>query len=48
MLKQPTQVAGVWVPTRIEVYNGEGRLAAVTQYKQVKVNTGLSESLFRI
>jgi len=48
MLKQPVRVAGVWVPTRIEVYNPEGRLAAVTQYKQVKVNTGLSESLFRI
>ena len=48
MFKQPTQVAGVWVPTRIEVYNAEGRLAAVTQYKLVKVNTGLSEALFRI
>lgn len=48
MLKQPTLVAGVWVPTRVEVYNAEGRLAAVTRYTNVKVNTGLSESLFRI
>jgi hypothetical protein len=48
LLKQPTKVAGVWVPTRVELYNAEGRLAAVTRYTQVKVNTGLSESLFRI
>jgi hypothetical protein len=46
--KQPTQVSGVWVPTRLELYNAQGRLAAVTRYAQVKVNTGLSESLFRI
>jgi len=48
MLLQPIQAAGVWVPTRVEVYNAEGRLAAVTKYKQVKINTGLSEGLFRI
>jgi len=48
MLKQPIQVAWVWVPTRVEVYNASGRLAAVTRYTTVKVNTGLSESLFRI
>jgi hypothetical protein len=30
------------------VYNPEGRLAAVTQYTSIRVNTGLSESLFRI
>jgi len=45
---QPLQVAGVWVPRRIEVYNPEGRLAAVTQYTSIRVNSGLSESLFRI
>jgi hypothetical protein len=48
MFKQPSRVAGVWVPRRIEVYNPEGRLAAVTQYTSIRVNTGLSESLFRI
>jgi hypothetical protein len=48
LFKQPSQVAGVWVPRRIEVYNPEGRLAAVTQYTSIRVNTGLSESLFRI
>ena len=45
---EPTRIAGVWVPTRTEVYNASGRLAAVTRYTSVKVNTGLSESLFRI
>jgi len=48
MYKQPTLVTGVWVPTRLEVYNASGRLGAVTRYTNVKVNTGLSESLFRI
>jgi hypothetical protein len=48
LYKEPKQVAGVWVPTRVEVYNAENRLGAVTRYTSVKVNTGLSESLFRI
>jgi len=48
MFKQPTLVAGVWAPTRIEVYTADSHLAAVTQYTGVRVNTGLSESLFRI
>jgi hypothetical protein len=48
LLKEPKKVAGVWVPTRVEVLNAEGRLGAVTRYTSVKVNTGLSESLFRI
>jgi outer membrane lipoprotein-sorting protein len=48
VFKQPTKAAGVWVPTRVEVYNAELRQAAVTQYTNIRVNTGLSESLFRI
>jgi hypothetical protein len=48
VFKQPMKVAGVWVPTRVEVYNAEFRQAAVTRYTNVRVNTGLSESLFRI
>jgi hypothetical protein len=45
---QPIQVAGIWVPTRLEVYSEDGHLAAVTRYTGVKVNTGLSERLFRL
>ena len=48
VLKQPIQVVGIWVPTRLEVYSADGHLAAVTRYASVKVNTGLSESLFRL
>lgn len=48
MLKQPIRMAGIWVPTRLEVYASDGRLAAVTRYSSVKVNTGLPDSLFRL
>ena len=48
MLKQPIQMAGIWVPTRLEVYSGDGQLAAVTRYTRVKVNSGVSEGLFRL
>lgn len=42
------QVNGVWVPTRVSLYNSENKLAAVMRYERVRVNTGLSDSLFRI
>ena len=48
VLKQPIQMAGIWVPTRLEVYSADGHLAAVTRYTNVKVNSGLSESLFHV
>jgi hypothetical protein len=48
MFRQPQKVGGIWVPTRVEVYNAEGRLGAVTQYSNIRVNTGLSDNLFRI
>jgi hypothetical protein len=48
IFQQPTRVAGIWVPTRVGVYNAENRLGAITRYGSIKVNTGLSESLFRI
>lgn len=47
-LKQPIQVAGIWVPTRLEVYTADNHLAAVTHYTSVKVNTGLNDSLFHL
>ncbi|MDR3687856.1 MAG: outer membrane lipoprotein-sorting protein [Fimbriimonas sp.] len=42
----PINVSGVWVPTHMEVSNGEGKLAGVTDYVDIKVNTGLSDSIF--
>ncbi len=40
-------VDGVWLPTRLTVKNVEDRLAGVTTYEDIKVNTGLSNSLFQ-
>lgn len=41
------QVApGIWFPTRIEVQNTDRVVAGVTEYRNIKVNTGLPDSLF--
>ena len=41
------QVApGIWFPTRIEVQNADRKVAGVTRYESVKVNTGLPDVLF--
>ena len=37
---------GIWFPTRIEVQNADRQLAGVTRYENIKVNTGLPDSLF--
>jgi outer membrane lipoprotein-sorting protein len=39
---------GLWIPTRLEVRNGEGTVAAVTAYSDLKVNQGLDDALFAI
>lgn len=45
----PKEVApGVWFPTRIEVYNRDNQEAGVTLYRNVHVNQGLEESVFRL
>lgn len=38
---------GVWVPTQIEVQNTDRVVAGIMAYKNIKVNTGISESVFR-
>ncbi|HLK59228.1 MAG TPA: outer membrane lipoprotein-sorting protein [Chthonomonadaceae bacterium] len=46
--RDPKLVApGVWFPTRIEVFNNEGQKAGETAYKNVKVNQGVDDSLFK-
>ncbi|GIV21129.1 MAG: hypothetical protein KatS3mg023_2880 [Armatimonadota bacterium] len=46
--KNPVEAApGIWVPTRVEVYNAEGKLGGVTTYVDLHVNEGLPDSLFR-
>ncbi len=46
--KEPKEVArGIWVPTRVEVYNAQGKLGGVTTYVDLHVNEGLPDSLFQ-
>jgi len=35
-----------WVPSRIQVYNGEGKLAGVTAYENIRINTSIPDSVF--
>lgn len=39
---------GIWVPTRLEVYNQYGKLGAVQALENVKVNLGVDDSVFAI
>ena len=44
---KPMQIRpGIWVPTRIEIYNQFGKLGAVQDILNIKVNLGVDESLF--
>jgi outer membrane lipoprotein-sorting protein len=38
----------IWVPGRVDVYSPEGKLAATTLYENVKVNTNITDSLFKL
>lgn len=40
------EAEGVRIPTRVTIYNGEEREAAVMRYEKVRVNTGLPDKLF--
>ncbi len=45
----PVQAApGIYVPTRVELYNTQNKLAGATVYQNIKVNQPVSESLFKI
>jgi outer membrane lipoprotein-sorting protein len=43
----PVQTNGVWMPTKLSVRNNDNKVAAETVYDSIKVNTGLSDSLFQ-
>ena len=48
LYKRPQQVAsGIWFPSEIEVINNEGQKAGTTAYRNVQVNTGLGDSVFK-
>lgn len=38
---------GLWIPTRVEVYNAENRFGGVTIHSNIQVNKGLDERLFK-
>ncbi len=45
----PVQAApGIYVPTRVELYNTQNKLAGATVYQNIRVNQPVSESLFKI
>ena len=49
LYKHPVQIApGIYVPTRVELYNPENKLAGATVYENVRVNQPLDDSLFKI
>ena len=49
LYKDPVQEApGIWIPTRVELYNTENKLAGATLYQNIIVNQPLDDSLFKI
>jgi outer membrane lipoprotein-sorting protein len=49
LYKNPVQVApGIYVPTRVELYNTENKLAGATVYQNIRVNQPVSDSLFKV
>ena len=49
LYQNPVQIApGIYVPTRVELYNTQGKLAGATAYQNIRVNQPVSESLFKI
>lgn len=35
-----------WVPSKIQVYNCDGKLAGTTSYENIKINSGIPDSVF--
>ena len=48
LYKNPKLVGGVYVPTRVELYNPQNKLAGATVYENIRINLPLSENLFKI
>jgi hypothetical protein len=45
---KPRCVSGIWVPTKVEVFSGSGKLAGITEYSNIRVNAGIPESSFTL
>lgn len=46
--EEPKEIDGIWVPTKVTVKNVDNVVAGVTEYSKIRVNAGLSESLFDV
>ena len=46
--KDAQLIGGVWLPTTVTVTNAENKLAGTTNYKDLKVNSTLADSLFSV
>ena len=48
LFTNPQQVRpGIWVPTRIEIYNTSDKLGAAQAIEDIKVNLGVSDDVFK-
>ncbi|MCW5943798.1 MAG: outer membrane lipoprotein-sorting protein [Fimbriimonadaceae bacterium] len=46
--EEPKQQNGVWFPTRLTVRNAEDKVAGVTNYEELKLNSGIADSVFAV
>ena len=46
LYSSPVKVKGITVPTDLKVMNAEDKLAAESKYLNVKINEGISDSIF--
>lgn len=46
--ENPVQQKGIWFPTRCTVKNNDDKVAGVTEYQKMVINSGLADSLFKI
>ncbi|MGV3617131.1 MAG: outer membrane lipoprotein-sorting protein [Fimbriimonas sp.] len=45
--ENPQQESGVWVPSKLTVRNTDNKVAGITSYTDIKINTGLNDSIFK-
>lgn len=48
VFSEPKKINGVWIPTQTKVFNPQGELGATTKMENIRVNTGLADSLFAL
>jgi outer membrane lipoprotein-sorting protein len=48
LYESPKEVGGVWLPTKMTVKNVDNAVAGITRYESVKVNSGISDSVFEL